>query len=743
MKIAVPFLFFILSFSARGQQPSEVQNPPPPQAFPPIYMNCETGGYNVISVMNTFYTPSISFNLSIFESESDAQNNVNPIANPNNYVITDGNYILYIRSENIVSGDIGVDLLDLRPLLSGTLLSTADYPQGIIFVDVEGGKTPYSYQWFLAGLPIVGETTASLDLCSYSSDHLSCVVTDAMGCRLVLDGISTQPTTAQVKNDEIQLYTSTPEGLVSYRSILDNDVYNNQTLYTVSDESFTIQTQGGAWENFMLLADGRISTQPETAPGTYTLNYSLIKDSDSTNLGVGVITVTVSDKATKLTGFIDINQNGLKEFDEPIYGRGYFGNVVGLSSINVMIPVHKEQSTILELQPGINDLSYADLCAPASEISCSTFYEDAVIDYSQPTQEFLFPLLAPLPNDISITTFSINATPGFTRSYRLKVQNNSYTNVSALEINFYKPTQSTILTYPAGATPTPFGFTLTLNTLAAYSSLSITGTLQFASIPEVVLEEPFEMSATVTVADDPFTNNNTSVFEGIFMGSYDPNDITEAHGPEIDIDDFSEDDYLTYTIRFENTGNGPAQNVRIENLLPAGLHASTLQVVASSHSYMKSLVGNKLIYKFNNINLPPSNGSETVGNGFVTYRVKPTAGFAVGTEIQDAAEIYFDFNPAIITPTWNTKFVEQLSVPRKEKLIQFYTNPITDVFELTLTNNNAIATVAVYDLKGSLLATAKSKDGKLLVDTQNWSSGIYLLKLQSGEEIEHIKLLKR
>ncbi|OYQ46913.1 hypothetical protein CHX27_03665 [Flavobacterium aurantiibacter] len=146
---------------------------------------------------------------------------------------------------------------------------------------------------------------------------------------------------------------------------------------------------------------------------------------------------------------------------------------------------------------------------------------------------------------------------------------------------------------------------------------------------------------------------------------------------------------------------------------------------------------------FNNIDLPPSNGSETVGNGFVTYRVKPTAGFDVGTEIQDAAEIYFDFNPAIITPTWNTKFVEQLSVPRKEKLIQFYTNPVTDVFELTLTNNNAMATAAVYDLTGSLLATAKSKDGKLLVDTQNWSSGIYLLKLQSGEEIEHIKLLKR
>lgn len=742
MKQALRYLLILFSFIGYGQQTLEAQSPPPP-AFPSIFMNCETGGYNVISVMSTFYTPPSSYILSLFESELDALNNINPIANPNNYVITDGNYILYIRSENIVSGDIGVDLLNLRPLLSGTLLSTADYPQGIIFVDVEGGKTPYTYQWFLAGLPIYGENNASLDLCSYSSDHLSCVVTDVMGCRIVLDGISTQPASAQVKNDEIQLYTSTPEGLVSYRSILDNDVYNNQTLYTVSDESFTIQTQGGAWENFMLLADGRISTQPETAPGTYTLNYSLIKDSDSTNLGVGVITLTVSDKATKLTGFIDSNQNGIKEFDEPIYGRGYFGNVVGLSSMNVIIPAQKEQATILELQPGINDLSYADLCAPASEISCSTFYEDVVIDYSQPTQEFLFPLLAPLPNDISVTTFAINATPGFTRSYTLKVQNNSYTNVTALEVNFYKPTQSTIVTYPAGATPTAFGFTMTLNSLAAYSSQSITGTLQFASIPEIALEEPFEMSATVTVADDPFTNNNTSVFEGIFMGSYDPNDITEAHGPEIDIDDFSEDDYLTYTIRFENTGNEPAQNVRIENLLPAGLHASTLQVVASSHSYMKSLVGNKLIYKFNNINLPPSNGSETVGNGFVTYRVKPTAGFDVGTEIQDAAEIYFDFNPAIITPTWNTKFVEQLSVPRKEKLIQFYTNPVTNVFELTLTNNNAMATAAVYDLTGSLLATAKSKDGKLLVDTQNWSSGIYLLKLQSGEEIEHIKLLKR
>jgi hypothetical protein len=134
-----------------------------------------------------------------------------------------------------------------------------------------------------------------------------------------------------------------------------------------------------------------------------------------------------------------------------------------------MIPVQKEQSTIKELQTGINDLSYANLCAPASEISCSTFYEDVVIDYTLPTQEFLFPLNAPLPNDVSVTTFPIQATPGFTRTYTLKVRNSGYNDLSNVIVNFYKPVQSTIVTYPTGATPTAFGFTLTLSSLESYS----------------------------------------------------------------------------------------------------------------------------------------------------------------------------------------------------------------------------------------------------------------------------------
>ena len=55
--------------------------------------------------------------------------------------------------------------------------------------------------------------------------------------------------------------------------------------------------------------------------------------------------------------------------------------------------------------------------------------------------------------------------------------------------------------------------------------------------------------------------------------------------------------------------------------------------------------------------LPVSVANTMTGKGYITFKIKPKPGYAVGDIIPNNASIYFDFNPAIITNTFQTEFV--------------------------------------------------------------------------------------
>src|SRR5690606_10031365 len=92
-------------------------------------------------------------------------------------------------------------------------------------------------------------------------------------------------------------------------------------------------------------------------------------------------------------------------------------------------------------------------------------------------------------------------------------------------------------------------------------------------------------SAVVTInSAESNPANNSSTLSQTVVNSYDPNDITCHEGDFISPD--QADDYLTYTIRFQNTGTAEAVNVRLENELDELLDWSTFQPIASSHTYL-------------------------------------------------------------------------------------------------------------------------------------------------------------
>jgi Secretion system C-terminal sorting domain len=235
--------------------------------------------------------------------------------------------------------------------------------------------------------------------------------------------------------------------------------------------------------------------------------------------------------------------------------------------------------------------------------------------------------------------------------------------------------------------------------------------------------------------DSRLTNNYSSI-TGIVRGSYDPNDITESQGPEIFYDDFTSNDYLYYTIRFQNVGNADAINVSIDNTLDPKLDKSSIQMLASSHNHVFTRTNNQLNWKFDNIHLPSESMDEPNSHGYVYYKIKPTAGFQVGDIIPNTAEIYFDFNPAVVTNTFETEFVATLSNEKFDEVnYVMFPNPTNNFVEIKFSKNtsNKIQ-LGVYDIQGKLILEDKRElqNNATMLDISNLRSGMYFLKINDG-----------
>lgn len=149
-------------------------------------------------------------------------------------------------------------------------------------------------------------------------------------------------------------------------------------------------------------------------------------------------------------------------------------------------------------------------------------------------------------------------------------------------------------------------------------------------------------------------------WQGIVTCAYDPNDkqvdpigYGEAHAVPIDTD------ALTYTIRFQNTGNDVAFDVRLVDILDEWIDPLSIEVVATSHPLTGMIADGQMItFEFLNILLPDS-GADLLGSqGFLKFRCRLDQSMAHLSSADNAAQIYFDQNPPITTNTVYNTFVD-------------------------------------------------------------------------------------
>ena len=229
------------------------------------------------------------------------------------------------------------------------------------------------------------------------------------------------------------------------------------------------------------------------------------------------------------------------------------------------------------------------------------------------------------------------------------------------------------------------------------------------------------------------------------VGSYDPNDKKAM------LDGFGDENLIyantpmEYMIRFQNTGTFTAFNVVVKDELSPFFDITTLRPGASSHDYTFSIEDERtIVFTFENINLPDSTTDLSGSNGFLTYKVDQLLDNPDGTVLENTAEIYFDFNEAIITNTTvhtigsdfittSTFFDDELNT---ENSIAVYPNPSDDImtFELEEWNNNNIQ-LEVFDLTGKLISTQIFDNEKVVLSKSALKEGMFFYSITSSGNV--------
>ena len=192
-------------------------------------------------------------------------------------------------------------------------------------------------------------------------------------------------------------------------------------------------------------------------------------------------------------------------------------------------------------------------------------------------------------------------------------------------------------------------------------------------------EFPFTM--TLELQDDIGNTfyNSAWDFLGWVTCSYDPNDKSANPIGYTDAHYISEIQVLEYKIRFQNTGNATAFNVRVEDQIDIEqLDIHTFQLTGSSHDYSVVVDPSGLVhFYFNNIMLPDSSHDEPNSHGWLQYRIAPRADVEVGDVIVNGAAIYFDDNLPVITNDVTHMIYDcSMMPPITDEVITCIANPV-------------------------------------------------------------------
>ena len=229
------------------------------------------------------------------------------------------------------------------------------------------------------------------------------------------------------------------------------------------------------------------------------------------------------------------------------------------------------------------------------------------------------------------------------------------------------------------------------------------------------------------------------------IGAYDPNDkqgFPLGYGAEHFINRGQD---IEYMIRFQNTGTDTAFNILVEDKLSELLDIVSVRPGASSHPYEFSISQDRMLqFKFDNIMLPDSNMNQYASNGFVKFKVSQMPDLELGTQIQNSAAIYFDFNAPIITNqtlhTLGENYVTiSTSVDRIEDQlvdVKIYPNPFSIDTKIELQGVEIDEGIfKLYDATGRLIRSQNFNNNEFIFSKKDLRTGMYYFTIENNYQI--------
>lgn len=494
---------------------------------------------------------------------------------------------------------------------------------------------------------------------------------------------------------------------------------------------------------------------PVIANGQVGQYYLLMTTNFSNQAGYIRITMDATSQGAidcsgmRLNAFLDSNNNGTQEVGESNFPLGQFHYDVNSGSVHNITSstgVYNIYDTNGANTYNINytlDPSYASMYA----ITTSS-YSNLHIVNGGGMITYNFPVTS-LQNydDLAVAIVPLTAPrAGFTYKNKIVYTNLGSQTIAAGTVSFTANSGTTITAISqSGTTSAANGFTYNFTDLLPFETRTITVTMMVPPIPAVLIGQLLTNSASINpTLGDIVLGNNTNASTQAVIASYDPNDKVESHGSEIVYSSFTTNDYLYYTIRFENTGTASAIDVSVNDILDTKLDETSIKMVSASHGYTLDRVGNNLTWKFDNIQLPVSVADTEIGKGYVTFKVKMKPGFSVGDVVPNTASIYFDSNPAIITNTFNTQFVSLLanaSFATSEFLL--YPNPASQMVQITMPNtSDSLESITLYDVVGKVVRQINSiSANQSTIDVSQMEKGVYFVEILTENNTKQIKKL--
>ena len=355
-------------------------------------------------------------------------------------------------------------------------------------------------------------------------------------------------------------------------------------------------------------------------------------------------------------------------------------------------------------------------------------------------------------NDLNITLIPISvARPGFDAEYILALKNNgNQTQSGTVSLTFDDAKADYVSSLPNTTSQNSNVLNWDFTGLEPFETKVIHVTLNVNSpteTPAVNIGDVLEFSSEVTSpGTDETPSDNLYSFNQVVVGSYDPNDKQVVEGSQVDIS--KSGDYLTYIVRFQNTGNYSAENVVVKDYLSPYLDLNTLQMVSSSHPFRSTLTqSNRLEFFFEGINLPASSIDEHGSHGYICFKIKPKANtISLGTTINNKASIYFDYNDPINTNTVSTTFSalsnNDLSF---DGYFNLSPNPTSSILNLHVKNEVNLKSLEIYNPLGQLVLTKESDINatNIPLDVTGLKDGVYVISIVTDKGKTSKRFIKK